>query len=187
MKLCITGNRSYHIAENKLCLDNCRCPFFSLHRGPASGYLPGQHSQEMGKLWACTFGNLLYVYLVIRWSLAAEKKGICNCPASLFSAMVINRCRIQSFISRLNLMPFVGGKRYCSNRCHFDPPGRCACATGIYLNSTLDFYSSKPFMQQQDRRSTPELRYTSFTRGDQYFTKGGGQVAVVDTRIKSEI
>jgi hypothetical protein len=53
--------------------------------------------------------------------------------------------RNTKFISRLNLMPFVGGKRVLFDRCHFECTDDALCATGVYLNSTLDFYSSKPF------------------------------------------
>jgi hypothetical protein len=91
------------------------------------------------------------------------------------------------FISRLNLMPFVGGKRVLFDRCHFECTDDAMCATGVYLNSTMDFYSSKPFFATSGTGAiflNCDVRV--FTRGDQYFTKGGGQVAVVDTRFKSE-
>jgi hypothetical protein len=91
------------------------------------------------------------------------------------------------FISRLNLMPFVGAKRILFDRCHFECTDDAMCATGVYLNSTMDFYSSKPFYATTGTGAVLlncDIRLV--TRGEQYFTKGGGQVAVIDTRFKSE-
>jgi hypothetical protein len=91
------------------------------------------------------------------------------------------------FISRLNLCPFVGGKRVLFDRCHFESTDDALCATGLYLNSTFDFYSSKPFYAATGTGVVflnCEIR--SFTRGEQYFTKGNGQVAILDTRFTSE-
>jgi len=91
------------------------------------------------------------------------------------------------FISRLNLMPFVGAKRALFDRCHFECTDDAMCATGVYLNSTMDFYSSKPFYATTGTGAillNCDVRVIS--RGEQYFTKGGGQVAVIDTRFKSE-
>ncbi len=91
------------------------------------------------------------------------------------------------FISRLNLMPFVGGKRVLFDRCHFECTDDAMCATGVYLNSTMDFYSSKPFYATTGTGAVLlNCDIRAFTREEQYFTKGGGQVAVVDTRFKSE-
>ncbi len=53
--------------------------------------------------------------------------------------------RNSRFVSRLNLCPFVGGKRVLFDRCHFESTDDALCGTGVYLNCTLDFYSSKPF------------------------------------------
>ena len=91
------------------------------------------------------------------------------------------------FISRLNLMPFVGGKRVLFDRCHFESTDDALCATGVYLNCTFDFYSSKPFYATTGTGAVLlNCDIRDLTRGDQYFTKGGGQVAVVDTRFRSE-
>jgi len=91
------------------------------------------------------------------------------------------------FISRLNLMPFVGAKRALFDRCHFECTDDAMCATGVYLNSTMDFYSSKPFYATTGTGAillNCDVRL--LTRGEQYFTKGGGQVGVVDTRFSGE-
>ena len=84
-------------------------------------------------------------------------------------------------------MPFVGGKRVLFDRCHFESTDDALCATGVYLNSTFDFYSSKPFYATTGTGAVLlNCDIRAFTRGEQYFTKGGGQVAVVDSRFKSE-
>jgi hypothetical protein len=90
------------------------------------------------------------------------------------------------FVSRLNLCPFIGGKRTLFDRCHFESTDDALNGTAIYLNCTLDFYSGKPFYGTSGTGAVffnCDIR--SFTRGEQYFTKSRGQVAVVDTRISS--
>ncbi len=91
------------------------------------------------------------------------------------------------FISRLNLNPFVGGKRVLFDRCHFESTDDALCGTAVYLNCTLDFYSSKPFYHTTGTGAAflnSDIRL--FTGGNQYFTKANGQVAVVDTRFTSK-
>lgn len=88
------------------------------------------------------------------------------------------------FISRLNLCPFVGGKRVLFDRCHFECTDDALCGTGVYLNSTLDFYSSKPFYATSGTGAVLlncDIRLLG--NGPQYFTKAKGQVAVVDCRF----
>lgn len=90
------------------------------------------------------------------------------------------------FISRLNLCPFVGGKRVLFDRCHFECTDDALCGTGVYLNSTLDFYSSKPFYATSGTGAVLlncDIRL--YGSGPQYFTKARGQVAVVDCRFTS--
>ncbi len=61
------------------------------------------------------------------------------------------------------------------------------CGTGVYLNCTFNFFSSKPFYNTV---STGSVFYNcdinSVTHGNQYFTKANGQLAVVDTRFHSK-
>jgi hypothetical protein len=91
------------------------------------------------------------------------------------------------FVSRLNLCPFTGGKRVLFDRCHFESTDDALCGTGLYLNCTLDFYNAKPFYNTLGTGAIfLHCDIRSFTRGDQYFTKANGQVAVLDTRITSE-
>lgn len=91
------------------------------------------------------------------------------------------------FVSRLNLCPFVGGKRTLFDRCHFECTDDALNGTAVYLDCTFDFYSGKPFWGTSGTGAiffNCDIR--SFTRGEQYFTKSGGQVAAVDTRFESE-
>jgi hypothetical protein len=89
------------------------------------------------------------------------------------------------FVSRLNLCPFVGGKRVLFDRCHFESTDDALCGTGVYLNCTLDFYASKPFYSTSGTGAVfLNCDIKSYTKDNQqYFTKVNGQVAVVDTRI----
>jgi len=90
------------------------------------------------------------------------------------------------FISRLNLCPFVGAKRILFDRCHFESTDDALCGTGVYLNSTFDIYSSKPFYRTNGTGAVfLNCDITSYVRGEQFFTKANGQVAVIDTRFKT--
>lgn len=90
------------------------------------------------------------------------------------------------FVSRLNLCPFVGGKRVLFDRCHFESTDDALCGTGVYLNCTLDFYASKPFYRTSGTGAVfLNCAIRSFTNDNQYFTKANGQVVLVDTRITS--
>jgi hypothetical protein len=95
--------------------------------------------------------------------------------------------RNTNFISRLNLCPFVGGKRVLFDRCHFESTDDALCGTGVYLNCSFDFYASKPFYRTIGTGAVfLNCDIRSFTRGKQYFTKANGQLALVDTRISSQ-
>ena len=136
-----------------------------------------------------TFGNYCNVDLVfpLKPELNREKRA----PAIVQAQLIMCNgdkivARNSRFISRLNLCPFVGGKRVLFDRCHFECTDDALCATGVYLNSTFDFYSSKPFYATTGTGVVLlNCDINSVTRGSQFFTKGIGQVAVVDTRFKS--
>jgi hypothetical protein len=91
------------------------------------------------------------------------------------------------FVSRLNLCPFVGGKRVLFDRCHFESTDDALCGTGVYLNCTLDFYASKPFYSTSGTGAVfLNCNLKTFSNDNQqYFTKVNGQVAVVDSRFKT--
>jgi hypothetical protein len=137
-----------------------------------------------------TFGNYCNIDLLypLKPELGRLKRASAIVQAQLISCngdkIVARNTR---FVSRLNLCPFVGGKRVLFDRCHFECTDDALCATGVYLNSTFDFYSSKPFFGTFGTGAVLlNCDIRSFTRGNQYFTKGGGQVAVVDTRFESK-
>ncbi|MEZ4964588.1 MAG: hypothetical protein R2791_05040 [Saprospiraceae bacterium] len=91
------------------------------------------------------------------------------------------------FVSRLNLCPFVGGKRVLFDRCHFECTDDALCSTGVYLNSSFDFYSSKPFYITRGTGAVLlHCDVHAITRNAQYFVKASGQVAVVDTRFRAD-
>lgn len=92
------------------------------------------------------------------------------------------------FVSRLNLCPFVGGKRILFDSCHFESTDDALSGTGVYLNCTFDFYSSMPFYRTIGTGAVfLNSDITSYTVGEQYFTKAdNGQLALIDTRIVSK-
>jgi hypothetical protein len=136
-----------------------------------------------------TFGNYCNVDLVypLKPELSRLKRASAIVQAQLIHCngdkVVARNTR---FISRLNLCPFVGGKRVLFDRCHFESTDDALCGTGVYLNSTLDFYSSKPFYQTTGTGAVfLNCAIRSFAGPEQFFTKAPGAVAVVDSRFTS--
>lgn len=137
-----------------------------------------------------TFGNYCNVDLIFPLKPELNRK---KRASAIVQAQLIYTngdkifARNTRFISRLNLMPFVGAKRALFDRCHFECTDDAMCATGVYLNSTMDFYSSKPFYATTGTGAVLlNCDVRLLTREEQYFTKGGGQVGVVDTRFTGE-
>ena len=90
------------------------------------------------------------------------------------------------FVSRLNLLPFIGGKRTLFDHCHFECTDDALNGNAVYLGCTFDFYSGKPFYGTSGTGAVfLDCDIRSFTRGEQFFTKSRGQVALIDTRISS--
>ena len=137
-----------------------------------------------------TFGNYCNVDLVypLKPSLNRAKRASAIVQAQLIHCngdKIV--ARNTNFISRLNLCPFVGGKRVLFDRCHFESTDDALCGTAVYLNSTLDFYSSKPFYRTTGTGAVfLNCDIRSMAGGQQYFTKAGGQVAIIDSRITSQ-
>ena len=137
-----------------------------------------------------TFGNYCNVDLVfpLKPSLNRSKRASAIVQAQLIHCngdKIV--ARNTNFISRLNLCPFVGAKRALFDRCHFESTDDALCGTAVYLNSTFDFYSSKPFYRTIGTGAVflnCEIR--SMAGREQYFTKAGGQVAVIDSRFTSQ-
>ena len=137
-----------------------------------------------------TFGNYCNIDLEfpLKPALGREKRASAIVQAQLIHCdgdkIVARNTR---FVSRLNLCPFVGGQRVLFDRCHFESTDDALCSTGVYLNSTFDFYSSKPFYITRGTGAVLlNCDIRAYTRGEQYFVKAGGQVAVVDTRFQAD-
>jgi hypothetical protein len=137
-----------------------------------------------------TFGNYCNIDLV--YPLKPALNRVKRSPA-IVQAQLIHcngdkiLARNTRFVSRLNLCPFTGGKRVLFDRCHFESTDDALCGTGVYLNSTLDFYGSKPFYSTSGTGAVfMNCDIRSFTRGYQFFTKANGQVAVLDSRLTTE-
>lgn len=92
------------------------------------------------------------------------------------------------FVSRLNLNPFFGaGKRALFDHCHFESTDDALNKTAVYINCTLDFYSSKPFGSTTGTGAVfLNCDIKSFSLDEQFFSKGGGPVATLDTRLETE-
>lgn len=91
------------------------------------------------------------------------------------------------FVSRLNLCPFTGGKRTLFDHCHFESTDDALAPTGVYLNSTFDIYSSKPFYNTSGTGAVLlNCDINSYSRGNQYWAKSSGQISVIDSRIISD-
>ena len=134
-----------------------------------------------------TFGNYCNVDLTypLKPALGRAKRASAIVQAQLIHCngdkIVARNTR---FVSRLNLCPFVGGKRVLFDSCHFESTDDALCGTGVYLHSTLDFYASKPFYNTTGTGAVLlDCDIRSFAGDRQYFTKARGQVAVIDCRF----
>jgi len=93
-----------------------------------------------------------------------------------------------NFISRLNTGPFWGSKRTLFDRCHFESTDDALNGSAIYLNCTLDFYSSKPFGHTVGTGAVfLNSDFRVMTRGSQYLVKGPGPVTLVDSRFEGDL
>ncbi|MFG6685793.1 hypothetical protein ACGK9U_04365 [Mariniflexile sp. HNIBRBA6329] len=134
-----------------------------------------------------TFGNYCNIDLVypLNPQLNREKRGSAIVQAQLiFSNGDKVVARNTRFVSRLNLGPFWGSKRTLFENCHFEMTDDALNGSAVYLNSTLDFYSSKPFYRTDGTGSVfLNCDIQVYTRGSQYFEKANGPITVVDTRF----
>lgn len=92
------------------------------------------------------------------------------------------------FISRLNLGPFWGSKRTLFDNCHFESTDDALNGSAVYLNCSLDFYSSKPFGHTSGTGAVflnSDMRV--LTRGEQYLVKSTGPVTLVDCRFEGDL
>lgn len=138
-----------------------------------------------------TFGNYCNIDLEFPLKPALNRK---KRASAIVQAQLIHCngdkivARNTRFVSRLNLCPFVGGKRILFDRCHFESTDDALSGTAVYLNCTLEFYSSMPFYRTTGTGAIfLNSDIISLTVGDQYFTKAdAGQLAVIDTRFHSK-
>lgn len=137
-----------------------------------------------------TFGNYCNIDLVypLNPKLNRKKRGSAIVQAQLiFSNGDKVMARNSRFISRLNLGPFWGSKRTLFDRCHFESTDDALNGTAVYLNCTFGIYSSKPFGHTSGTGAVfLNCDIQSFTREQQYFVKGSGPVAAIDTRCTGE-
>ncbi|MDR0542896.1 MAG: hypothetical protein LBH19_11905 [Dysgonamonadaceae bacterium] len=88
------------------------------------------------------------------------------------------------FISRLDAMPLVGGKRTLFDRCHIECADDALCPTGVYLNTTFTFFSSMPFYRTDGTGAVLlNCDVDLQTRSRQFLTKAGSPVTIVDSRF----
>lgn len=136
-----------------------------------------------------TFGNYCNIDLEypLQPALNRPKRGSAIVQAQLAFTYGDKICaRNTHFVSRLNLCPFVGGQRTLFDRCHFESTDDALASTAVYLNSTFDIYSSKPFYHTTGTGAVLlNCTIRSFTIGEQYWSKSRGQLAVVDCRMET--
>ena len=137
-----------------------------------------------------TLGNFCNVDLIYKPnpSLNRQKRASAIVQAQLvFSDGDKVVARNTHFISRLNLAPFWGSKRTLFDRCHFECTDDALNGSAVYLNSTFDFYSSKPFYNAPLTGAVfLNCDINSFTSGTQYLAKFASSITMVDTRLNGE-
>lgn len=137
-----------------------------------------------------TFGNYCNIDLIypLNPKLNREKRSSAIVQGQLiFSNGDKVFARNTRFMSRLNTGPFWGSKRTLFDRCHFESTDDALNGTAVYLNCTFGIYSSKPFGHTSGTGAVfLNCDIHSFTREKQYFVKGNGPVAAIDTRFTAE-
>ncbi len=133
-----------------------------------------------------TFGNYCNVDLIypLKPELSRSKRASAIVQAQLIHCNGDKIfARNTHFISRLNLCPFVGSKRALFDKCHFESTDDALNGSAVYLNSTFEFYSPKPFYHTTGTGAVFLNCDINSVSNVQYFTKANGQLALVDTRI----
>ncbi len=92
-----------------------------------------------------------------------------------------DNCR---FISRLNLCPMTGARRTLYRNCHFESTDDALQGSAVYLQCHFIFFSSRPWYSSPAWGAVLlDCDIDIHTRGKQYFTKAGGAITVIDTRL----
>lgn len=98
-------------------------------------------------------------------------------------------CNNVSFISRLNMMPFVSSKRALYVDCHMESTDDSlnGSSQAVYLNCDFDFYASKPWGGSSGvTLLNCDFNITHINVGNdphQYLAKGAGRFNVIDCRF----
>lgn len=96
-----------------------------------------------------------------------------------------------NFISRLNANPIISDKRVLLYRCHVESTDDALNGTTVHLECDFDFYGNRPFYSTQGTGAVfLNCVFNSKIFGieaepNQYLTKEGGAVAIVDSEFKS--
>lgn len=137
-----------------------------------------------------TFGDYCNIDLIypLNPKLNREKRSLAIVQGQLiFSNGDKVFARNTRFMSRLNTGPFWGSKRTLFDRCHFESTDDALNGTAVYLDCTFGIYSSKPFGHTSGTGAVfLNCDIQSFTRDKQYFVKGTGPIAAIDTRFTAE-
>lgn len=94
-----------------------------------------------------------------------------------------DNCR---FVSRLNLVPVCGAKRALYRNCHFESTDDALNGNAVYVGCDFDFYGNRPIYQATGTGAVfidcifRSRIKTLGTEAEQYLTKEGGQIALID-------
>ena len=165
---------------------------FAVNRGQTQGaignYTMFHFAGKSLQLKNMTFGNYCNTDLIYprhpqynrkkrKDAIVQAQIGICEHTDHLFA----QNC---SFISRLNLCPFVGARRSLYDKCYFECTDDALSGSAIYLDCRFSFFSSKPFYSTAETGAVfLNCDITCKGSGTQYFTKVPGQVIAIDTRF----
>ena len=95
------------------------------------------------------------------------------------------------FVSRLNLYPVCGAGRSLYEKCHFEQTDDALNGNAVYLDCDFDFYSGMPIYEASGTgvvflNCTFHCKYPQDGETHaQYFTKVGGQIALIDSSFTS--
>lgn len=98
-------------------------------------------------------------------------------------------CKNVSFISRLNMMPFVSSARALYENCHLESTDDAlnGSSKAVYLNCSFDFYASKPWYSSDGATllncDVNIVHYNVGSDPHQYLSKAAGRFNVIDTRF----
>lgn len=96
-----------------------------------------------------------------------------------------------NFISRLNANPIISSQRVLLYRCHVESTDDALNGTTVHLECDFDFYGNRPFYSTQGTGSVfLNCIFNSKIFGieaepNQFLTKEGGAVTIVDSEFKS--